>query len=83
MGGQDAVVAGDQRHDRHRLRGVDGEIPPRMMLDRPILAMPSKLLITDLTGQKILEDRRVDLPSRPSSTAILPPHSECSSAPLV
>ena len=46
----DPLITGDQRHDRHRLGGVDSEIPTRMVLDFSVGPAPAQLLVLDLSG---------------------------------
>src|SRR3546814_10253044 len=40
MRGDDPFIARHQCHDRHRLRGFDGKVPPRMMLNFAIPDTP-------------------------------------------
>ncbi|EEF25370.1 conserved hypothetical protein [Ricinus communis] len=60
MRGEHALVARHQRHDRHRFRRTDREIPTGMMLDRTIGAMPSELLVADLASKQAAEHLRID-----------------------
>jgi len=55
---EDAVVAAYQRHDRHRFRRVDREIPAWVMLYPAVGAASSELLATHVAGEQILEDAR-------------------------
>src|SRR3546814_9378272 len=59
MRGDDALVARAQRHDRHRLGGVDREVPPRMVLNLAVPDAP-KLLLADLPRKQRLERLAVD-----------------------
>src|SRR3546814_1474557 len=59
MRSDDALVARDQRHDRHRLGGVDREVPPRMVLNLAVPDAP-KLLLADLPRKQRLERLAVD-----------------------
>ena len=59
MGCNDTLVARDQRHDRHRFRRVDREVPAGMMLDGA-MAATAEMLLADLAGEQHLERPALD-----------------------
>lgn len=61
MGFYNSLIPGDERHDRHGLRGIHGEVPTGMVLDFATSASAPELLSPDLPLQQLREDGAVDL----------------------
>ena len=51
VGGDDALVSSNQRHDRDALGGVDREVPTGMVLDLTARPVPAELLSGDPPGE--------------------------------